>query len=143
MAEEQEDKSLVERLEFLEHKLGVHYVPEADKALEALLETLEPLALQGLLRELDAKELELALLGLGPKALAQVKAAMSKKSWEMILDDVGVLLRQGVTQAAVHEARLKVMAVAQRSLGQGSGSEAGKKLEGLEAWKKDVLDKLG
>jgi len=142
MAQEQEDKSLVERLEFLEHKLGIHYVPEADKALESLFETLEPLALQGLLRELDAKDLELALLGLGPKALGQVKAAMSKKSWEMILDDVGVLLRQGVTQAAAHEARLKVMAIAHSFLGKGSAPAADKKLEGLEAWKKDVLDKL-
>ena len=133
---------MVERIEFLELKIGVHYVPEADKALESLLETMEPLALQGLLRELDAKDLALAMMGLGPKALGQIKAAMSKKSWEMILDDLGVLLRQGVTPIAAHEAKLKVMAVAQNFLGKGNGPEAGKKLEGLEAWKKDVLDKL-
>lgn len=139
------------RLEYVEHKLKFHYVPEADKALETLLETFEPLALQALLREIDAKDLELAMVGLGAKALLQVKGAMSKKSWEMIVDDMAFHIRQGVTAMAAQEARMLVMSQAKRLQEEGKiqlpggssgAAEAGRKMEGLEDWKAKVFDKV-
>ena len=163
MAEAPDLNEILQRLEVAEHKLGIYFAPSAEALLEELLEKLEPLSLQNILREVDAKVLALAMMGSKAPALRGIQAAMSKKSWGMIRDDVQYHLNLGVTEAAIRQAHLEMMSVVQKlvSLGKvalqvkdpspalsewqklntGSGTSF-KKVEGLEAWKKDVLDKL-
>jgi hypothetical protein len=164
MAENPDLNEVLQRLEVVEHKLGVYFVPNAEALLEELVTKLDPLTLQNILREVDAKVLALAMMGYQAPALKGIQAAMSKKSWGMIRDDVQYHLNLGVAEVAIRQAHLEMMSIIQKlvSLGKAtlqvkdpspvlaewqkrnteSTGTSFKKVEGLEAWKKDVLDKI-
>ena len=163
MADQQDLNEILQRLEAVEHKLGIYYVPNAEPILEELVEKLDPKTLQLILREVDAKVLALAMMGYKAPALKGIQAAMSKKSWEMIQDDVHYHLKLGVSEVSIRQARLEMMGMIKKLEAQGTivlhvkessseledwkkSQETGtlfKKVEGLEVWKKDVLDKVG
>ncbi|HVZ80189.1 MAG TPA: FliG C-terminal domain-containing protein [bacterium] len=163
MADQPELNEILERLEAVEHKLGVYYVPNAEPILEELCEKLEPMTLQAILREVDAKVLAQAMMGYKTPALKNLQKAMSKKSWEMIQDDVHYFLKLGVSEAAIRTARLEMMSIIKKLEAHGAvvlhvkessaeledwkkqSQETGtlfKKVEGLEVWKKDILDRI-
>lgn len=163
MADTPDLNEILQRLEAVEHKLGIYYVPNAEPILEELAEKLEPKTLQLILREVDAKVLALAMMGYKAPALKGIQNAMSKKSWEMMQDDVHYHLKLGVSEASIRQARLEMMSIIKKLEASGSivlhvhessqemeewkkrsdeNPTLFKKVEGLEIWKKDVLDKV-
>lgn len=164
MADSPDMNEILQRLEAVERKLGLYYVPNSEPILEELAAKLDSKTLQTILREVDAKDLALAMMGWKAPALKGIQNAMSKKSWEMIQDDIHYHLKLGVNEASVREARIKVMGFIKQleSMGQivlhvqetspgleewkkqnaQASSTLFKKVEGLDVWKKDVLDKL-
>jgi len=163
MADTPDLSEIVQRLEVVEHKLGIYFVPNAEPILEELVEKLDPLTLQNILREVEAKVLALAMMGYKAPALKGLKAAMSKKSWEMIADDVQYHMKLGVTEAGIRQAHLEMMSIIKRMESKGQlvlkisnpspeladwmkrnadpAATSFKKVEGLDVWKKDLLDK--
>jgi hypothetical protein len=163
MADSPDINEILQRLEAVEHKLGIYYVPNAEPILEELVEKLEPMTLQAILREVDAKVLAVAMMGWQTPALKGLQAAMSKKSWEMIQDDVNYHLKLGVNETSVRQARLEMLSIAKKLYAtgniilslketspgiegwKGQSPDLGKlfkRIEGLDVWKKDVLDKV-
>ena len=158
-------QEILQRLEVVEHKLGIYFVPNAEPILEELCEKVDAITLQNILREVEAKVLALAMMGYKAPALKGIKAAMSKKSWEMISDDIQYNVKLGVTEAGIRQAHLEMMSIIKRMESKGqlalkisnpspeladwmkrNADPTGtsfKKVEGLDAWKRDVLDKLG
>ena len=152
------------RLEAVEHKLGVYYDPKAEPLLEEIFAKLDSRTLQLILREIDAKILELAIMGFQAPALKGLHGALSKKAWEMITEDLQYYLKLSATEASVHQARIEIMNIVHKliNLGEivlvipgssprleewikGNHNTIGtsyQKAEGLEAWKKDVFDKV-
>src|SRR5580658_1043982 len=96
MSQETDVQELIRRIEIMEHRLGLYYyIPRADAALEELIEHLDNLTLQQVLREIEAKDLVLAMIGFQPKTLALIKTAMSHNAWEMIKDDMACQVKWG------------------------------------------------
>ena len=162
MADQADLNEILQRLEAVEHKLGIYYVPNAEPILEELVEKLEPMVLQAILREVDSKVLAQAVMGYKTPALKNLQKAMSKKSWELIQDDVHYFLKVGVSEASIRSARFEMMSIIKKMEAHGTiqlhvkessseledwkkDQETGtlfKKVEGLDVWKKDVLDKV-
>ena len=89
MSQEPDLHEIQKRLEHVEHKLGIFYpaIHEAE-LLEGILTSLDGRTVQQIFREVDAKDLALAMVGFGAKALQVVKDNVSKKAWEMLKDDI-------------------------------------------------------
>lgn len=165
MSLESDLNQIEKRLERIEQKLGLYSAPGAEKALEEWVENQETRVLQQVLREIDAKDLVLALMGFGPKAVLQVKNAMSKTGWNMLKDDMAYQLKTAVHGSAREDARLKVMNIIQLLADRGEvqahppgrapedpagrkkkqeeeKEEMNRKLAELERWKKENFDSL-
>lgn len=163
MAQEPDMNEVLKRLEAVEQKLGIVYIPHAETKIEGLIEKVEPRTLDFILRNVDAKDLVLAMVGFKGPALLKIKAALTHKSWNMLRDDFQYHLRQGVSESSAREARRKVMGIIQQTAGEIPGypppeweslrpEDWSKKeelletffktQENLDAWKKNVLDEL-
>ncbi len=163
MAETPNMDEIVKRLEAVEQKLGIVYIPDAETKIEELIEKIEPKKLEFVLRNVDAKDLELAMTGFKAPALLKIKAAVSPKSWGMLGDDLLYLIRQGISDSSAKDARRKVMGIIKQTAGEIHGYPPAewetlkpedwkkreeileslfKTQESLDAWKKNVLDKL-
>jgi hypothetical protein len=163
MPDEKDVNELVQRVERLERKLKIYHASHGEEIVEPLVEALETKDLQLVLREVDAKDLAVAMMGMKPKALGRVKLAMSHKAWEMIGEDVAFFMHRGVYESAVRESRRVIAGVIRALLEMGEitwkDPRTGKygnpfergeavsmpmdpKVEGLDAWKKEVFDTL-
>ena len=100
---------ILKRLDRLERNVRLGEIPDSDLVLEAILESVDVRTLQSILREIDADALGLAMVGLKTVPIAKFKAAMSKKAWKMIVDDIDCLMKRGLCASAVWESRSKVI----------------------------------
>ena len=163
MAQKPDVSELVQRIEQLENKLKIYYTPNADKVLEDVLEKLDTRTVMLILREVDARDLALAMMGLQQKALQQIKNAMSKTSWNMIKDDLYYHMKWSIYGSAVKDAKITLMNIVQQLVHMGEimipegltkestsindskkkwDEEKNKRIKEMEVWKKEVFDPL-
>ncbi len=170
MAQEPDLHELVKRIEQIERKLGIFY-PDSheDEWLESLMTSLDGRTLQQVFREIDSKDLALAIVGFKADTLQIVKNNLSKKGWEMLKDDMVYHTKWSGSGQSHHIAKLKIMSVIKQLEEMGEivvvrgnhpmfenkvsfeikdwfknlEDERNKRIKIMEAWKKEVFDPLG
>ncbi len=169
MTQEPDFQELVKRIERIEHKLGI-VPPDShdDELLESLMAILDGRTLQQVFREIDSKDLALAIVGFKVETLKLIKSNISKKGWEMLKDDMIYHTKWNGSGQSHHIARLKIMFVIQQLEEMGEivvvrgdlpmfdnkitfeikdwfknlEDERNKRMKNLEKWKKEVFDPL-
>jgi len=126
--------SLLERIEALEHKVGIYH--DNAEGLEELFETLDSLTLQNVFREVAANELVFAMMGFKPQALLKVKNNVSKTSWKMLVEDMVYQLKWGIDKNSVLRSRSKIMSILIK-LGAGKRVAPPSDAEQIEALEQD------
>jgi len=147
MPQEPDLQELIKRIENVEHQLGIFYSKtHDDELLEGILESLDGRTIQQIFREVDAKDLALAIAGFQAKALGIVKDNLSKKGWEMLKDDMAYHSNWNVYGNSKKIARLKILNVIKQLEEMGeiaSLKNADSKLEKKDSFDfKDWLKKL-
>lgn len=112
-----DSKDLQQRLQTVERKLGIY--KEYGDDLEDLLNSFDSRTIQQILREIDAKDLVVAMLGMKKETLLKIKQNVSKKSWSMLCEDLTCSLGYGVANDSVKVCRSKVTNIIHQLESQG------------------------
>jgi hypothetical protein len=98
---------LLSRIEKIEFKLNIDM--DYPKNLEDVLNSLDNRTLQQIFREIDARDLALALLGMKQETLIHIKNNFSHKAWSMMRDDVTFAIRHEITDRELKMAKAKFL----------------------------------
>jgi hypothetical protein len=112
-----DSKDLLQRLQILEKKLGIY--KDYGDDLEELFDSFDSRTVQQILREIDAKDLVVAMLGMKKETILKIKSNVSKKSWSMLRDDLDYCMAYGVTADSIKVCRSKVTNVIHQLESQG------------------------
>lgn len=162
MSDEIDIKEVLKRLEVVEHKLGIYHIENPDLILEEMILKAKKWNFETATRNFEENDLALGVIGFKADTLKALKAHFSKNRWKTLCEDINSNILRGVRFGSIKEAQVRLLSVVYRLEEMGEmvipkemdnlkdsikkfeqvWADINRKEEGLETWKKEVLDNL-